>query len=90
MISIIHTSYKALIHKSVLCHYDAHFICIFIRMFDILNCLEKKKKQNKKKQKKKRNKVKQNKQTKKSSNNPPFTRFLMFMKICYLHIYETC
>ena len=44
MISIIQTSYKALIHKSVLCHYDAHFICIFIRMFDILNCLEKKNK----------------------------------------------
>ena len=75
MISIIQTSYKALIHKSVLCHYDAHFICIFIRMFDILNCLEKKNK------KKKRNKIKQNMQTKKSSNNPPFTRFLMFMKI---------
>ena len=58
MISIIHTSYKALIHKSVLCHYDAHFICIFIRMFDILNCLEKK---NKTKQKKNKKKTKQSK-----------------------------
>ena len=53
MISIIQTSYKALIHKSVLCHYGAHFICIFIRMFDILNCLEKKKKNKTKKNKKK-------------------------------------